>query len=204
MMLLFSGGGLRASQSMLAIATTVVAVGATRGLISGDRVQERWVILFQRPDPPHLHYARVLALTAGVVGVLLAVSAIGLAIAADIPTALAAWSGAVLWAVVCMATATGISSLVRRFDLEITLLLIAASLGQGYLLPIVGVSGAAASITSYMLLPIDGVFMLWGWLLETGALPPPGRIVHTLAYPMAWLAVAAWRLTGPRGRYATD
>ena len=188
--------GLRSSQGLLTIQTMILALGITRGIIAADRVEQRWFILFQRPESPTSHYGRVLAISTVAVGGLLAFSGIALIVATNIAVGVAAYAGALLWALVCMATITGVSSLVRRFDLEITLLLITVSFAQGYLFQAVGLDGVGARVLSYALLPIDGVFMTWDGMLGTGLFPPAARVLHLLAYPAVWLGIASWRLRG--------
>lgn len=192
--LLAADGNAQSAQSLLALAATAIALGITRGIICGDRIEQRWFVLFQRGDPPFVHYARVLLVTAVAVALLLAIPALALAVTASIPTAFAAFAGALLWAGVCIAVATGISSLVRRYDLEITLILVVVSLAQGYVFGLLRVSPSASAALSYLLIPVDGIFMLWKGMLDLGSLPGLPRLLHILVYPLAWLGIAVLRI----------
>lgn len=197
--LLAADGNIRATQSLLAMAATAISLGITRGVVCGDRSEQRWFVLFQRGDPPFIHYARVLLLTIMAVALLLAIPTIALAITANFPTAFVAFAGALVWAMVCIAVATGVSSLVRRYDLESTLILVVLSLAQGYVFGLLQLSPSASTASSYLLLPVDGVFMLWDGVLYHGSLPSVPRLLHTLLYPLVWLGVAALRIgrSGP-------
>jgi hypothetical protein len=177
-----------ANQGALALLGTVCAVGLARGVISGDRLHERRVIVFQSGGSPGVHYAKVMGLSIASLGLFLLIPACALVVR-DASQVGALVVGGFLWACVLFLAAAGVSSLVRGFDLELSLLLLFASLTQGLVLDRPDVPDFVAATIRSVLLPIDGAFGTWNALLSGRDWPTTSALLHLGLHPVVALAV---------------
>lgn len=184
---------------IFALMVPVVSLAVTRGIISADRVEGRWILLFQRGQSPLSHYARALVLALGTVWLVVLICALAVAAAAllsrqsaDVAPDMAAFG--TLWATVLVCATFAVSSLVRRYDLELVLLLLALSFAQGVVTDVLGLPELTREWMRFLLLPVDGVFLVLRALTGEGGGIPTSLIAHLLLYPPACLAVAALRL----------
>lgn len=177
-----------ANQGALALLGTVCAVGLARGVISGDRLHERRVIVFQSGGSPSVHYAKVMGLSIASLGLFLLIPACAL-VGRDASQVGALVVGSFMWACVLFLSATAVSSLVQGFDLELSLLLLFASLTQRLVLDRPGVPDLVAATVRSVLLPIDGAFGTWNALLNGRDWPTTSALLHLGLYPVVALAV---------------
>ncbi len=176
-----------------------IGMGMTAGLLGEDRRESRWVLLFQRPGTPLLHYSRVVtAAFAAIVSLHVMALAVAAAItgSSGVRTVFGGVVTSLILAVAVAGVAIGMSALRPRGDAALTLALLVVSLYQALVWDTLGwAAGAPARETAAALLfPFDAVAELARWIVGAGDVPGVGRIAHLCIYPAAWLAVAGWRL----------
>lgn len=185
--------------SLFAFLALVLALAMTRGIISRDRRDSRWIMLFQRATSPARHYARVIVLAFMLLVLLLALAALPLVASRFVQsgsarTAVALLAGSSIWATVIFCVTIGISSLVRRYDLELFLLLLTLSVVQVFLMDLLSAPASARHVATYLLIPVDPAFLMWATIGSAREAPSLASLAHLVLYPLAWLGIAAVRI----------
>ncbi len=189
-----SGG----TQRILLVGVSVIALLLVRRIVVGDRYDGRSYLLFQRAVTPRSHYTRTLVLAVGALVVAIIIVAVVIAAAALVTGngQRQVWggaAGALLWGVTLLATGFGLSAVVRHYDVELLTGFVFVSLGQAYLMPLLGVSAGAANVLAWLLVPIDGIFLLWEYLTVGTARLDAVLLFHIAVYPAVWVAAGLWR-----------
>lgn len=189
-----SGGGVRSTSFGAAV---LLALALTRGYIAADIREGRWPLLFQNPMHPIAHYARRLTRLMATAAVLLGIVVAGGLLGSeriDVRTAVHAWICACAVAAILMSLAAGIGSLVRRYELELILLLIVVSGLQVVLANALALDNALRDLLRWLLIPLDAMAMLMEQFAGSGTGMTTEYWLQLALYPAVWLAIAGWRL----------
>lgn len=200
-----AAGGLRFEGSLEPLIDAYWFVGLalplalTKGLVGGDRVPGRWAILFQRPGSVRSHYARAMAL-AGVALVACWVPAwlvlIGLGAWRGTPPALLAGCalGSLIWSGEIFAAGIALTTWSRRHDTELAVLYLVLSFFQGVIVQVLHLPAVAANALEFVLVPVNGPFSVWRYLIGGTANLQPRWVAEMLVFPLALVILTALRL----------
>ncbi len=186
-------------QQLMALTAMFLVFGLSRRLVSGDRIRGRGPILFQLPLSPIRHYSAVVGLVVTIILLGLVLSALAMAITlglGGLPTRVA-WgslAGAVVWSAVVFPVGVGLSAVVRKYDMELLLILYFISVAQGVFLAESAIPEIVAGGIVGILLPIDPIFLVWGGFVGQGWALTGWDLAHLVLYPSVWLLVAWVRL----------
>jgi hypothetical protein len=186
-------------QQLMALTAMFLVFGLSRRLVSGDRIRGRGPIIFQLPLSPIRHYSAVVGLVATIILLGLVLSALVTAIAlglGGLPTRVA-WgslAGAVVWSAVIFPVGVGLSAVVRKYDMELLLILYFISAAQGVFLAESAIPAIVSEGIVWILPPIDPIFLVWGGFVGQGWALTGSDLAHLVLYPSLWLLVAWVRL----------
>lgn len=186
--------GSSASSLVTLLLTVALGGGLVRGVISDDRKQARWILLFQRPVKPHTYYIRlllvsILALLALLLVVGFAATVTAWYSGAEVRRIWGGAAGAALLGVNLVIVGTAISSLVKRHDVELLLLLFFVSMYQGVFTGSFE-SALVRNLMEFLLLPVNPILSIWNHLSSGDPLALTGGwVAHLVFYPLIWLLV---------------
>jgi len=174
--------------SVLILYATLLPVGLTRRLISADRHPARWIVLFQNPVSPIIHYGLYTLFTAGVIFALYLTPVLALALrgaATAGPLAIGS-----LWLFLMTMVGAAFSSWLRAFDSEAVLFWLALTILEKVWVPSVGLEGPPATFLGLILVPLDEAVLSWQ-ALQAGTAPDLNALLTLAAYSLACLLAAA-------------